>query len=136
MSTSTATVRMTTRDEVQRWLPQLDEWLLDGAFYGVQHTWPQLYRNDGDGMFFVVEQGGMLLSHCAGRIVTMVDEHGPQPTGLIGSVATHPDHRGRGLAGDVLCRAMETLSPHTRQLLLWAEQPGTLCAPRLRTMRA
>jgi len=123
MNAPVANVRLITRGEVQRWLPQLDAWLLDGAFYSVQHTWPQLYRNDGDGLFFVVTDGDRLLSHCAGRVVTLHDERGAHDVGLIGSVATDPAMRGRGLASEVLAAAIAEMAPRTDRLLLWAERP-------------
>ena len=123
MNTPVANVRLITRGEVQRFLPQLDAWLLDGAFYSVQHTWPQLYRNDGDGLFFVITDADRLLSHCAARIVTLHDERGAHEVGLIGSVATDPALRGRGLASDVLAAAIAELAPRTERMLLWAERP-------------
>ena len=117
-------VQEVTRAAMQRWLPQLDAWLLPGAFYGVQHTWPQLYRSDGGGRFFVVADGERLLSHCAVRTVSLCGPEGTTPVNLLGSVATDPEWRGHGLASTVLAaalRATAAASPHT---LLWAERPG------------
>jgi GNAT superfamily N-acetyltransferase len=108
---------------VQRWLPQLDQWLLDGHFYGVQHTWPQLYRSDGDGLFFVRLDGDRLVSHCACRIVALHTANGPLRACLLGSVATDPERRGQGHASDVLVAALAATASLADLTLLWAERP-------------
>lgn len=117
------TVQETTRAAMQPWLPQLDEWLLPGAFYGVQHTWPQLYRSDGGGRFFVVADGDRLLSHCAVRTVTLRTPNGAQPVNLLGSVVTDPSLRGQGLASAVLAAALQATAAAAPHTLLWAERP-------------
>jgi GNAT superfamily N-acetyltransferase len=123
MTSAATTVRRMHRDEVQRFVPQLDAWLLPGSFYGVQHTWPLLYRRDGDGEFFVATDGDRLLSHCACRLVTIHDGGDEIPVCLLGSVATDPDVRGRGLASEVLQAALHTLAADVDRFLLWAERP-------------
>ena len=90
MTASAQAVRRLDRAAVQRFLPLLDEWLLDGAPYGVQHTWPLLYRSDGDGAFFGILDEGQLLSHCAYRTATLCDGEEQRRVALIGSVATAP----------------------------------------------
>lgn len=116
-------VHETTRASMQPWLSQLDEWLLPGAFYGVQHTWPQLYRSDGGGRFFVVTDGDRLLSHCAVRTVALRTPHGVHPVNLLGSVATDPSLRGQGLASAVLAAALQATASAAPHTLLWAERP-------------
>lgn len=123
MSISAGTIHRVDRVHVQQWLPLLDAWLLGGAVYGVQQTWPQLYRNDGAGQFFVMLDDDRLLSHCACRIETLRDGDEEQTVGLIGSVATAPDVRGLGFAGHVLSAAVESLANETETMLLWAERP-------------
>ena len=123
MSVSAATIQCVDRERVQQWLPQLDQWLLHGAIYGVQHTWPQLYRNDGNGAFFAMLDGDRLLSHCACRIEQLHDGDTIQTLGLIGSVATAPEVRGLGFASQVLQTAMASLAGSTDAMLLWAERP-------------
>ncbi|HEX5052296.1 MAG TPA: GNAT family N-acetyltransferase, partial [Planctomycetota bacterium] len=123
MTAGIAEVRHVGRAEVQRWLPCLDEWLLPDSFYGVQHTWPQLYRGDGDGHFFVVCDGERLLSHCACRVATAHGAAGPFRACLLGSVATEPSMRGRGLASQVLDAALAAMLPFAEHVLLWAERP-------------
>lgn len=120
---STTEVVRVDRRTMQRFLPLLDQWLLPGQFYGVQHTWPQLYRSDGDGMFFVSLEGERLLSHCACRIETVIGANGPQRVTLIGSVATDPTRRGEGLASAVLAAAVAACEQRSDAMLLWAERP-------------
>lgn len=117
------TVHEVTRAAMQPWLPQLDAWLLPGAFYGVQHTWPQLYRSDGGGRFFVVTDGDRLLSHCAVRTVTLRTTDGSHAVNLLGSVATDPDLRGQGLASAALAAALQATASAAPHTLLWAERP-------------
>lgn len=128
------------RAAMQRWLPCLDEWLLPGQFYGVQHTWPQIYRSDGEGMFFALLDGDRLLSHCAVRFVTVHTAAGPRRCALLGSVATDPASRGRGLASLVLAEALAVCDRRTDAVLLWAERPelyarhGFVAAPEERCL--
>jgi len=112
------------RATVQRWLPNLDAWLLPDALYGVMHTWPQLYRGDGDGRFFVVTAGDRLLSHCATRVVTAHGSSGPFALCLLGSVVTDPEHRGQGLARQVLAAALHANAPRAAHTVLWASGHG------------
>lgn len=111
------------REQVQQWLPQLDAWLLHGAVYGVQHTWPQLYRNDGQGAFFAMLDGDRLMSHCACRVEELHDNGDVRRVGLIGSVATDPSLRGCGLASEVLDAAITSMDDDADSILLWAERP-------------
>lgn len=114
-------VQQIDRASIQRWLPELDAWLLDGAFYGVQHTWPQLYRRDGDGLFFVRCDGERLVSHCACRLVTLHVGERSLRACLLGSVATDPQRRGHGHASEVLAAALAATPCDVT--LLWAERP-------------
>ncbi len=123
MTLLAGTVREVTRTELQPWLPYLDAWLLPGAFYGVRHTWPQLYRSDGEGRFFVLADGDRLLSHCACRVVVVRSADGPFRACLLGSVATEPSLRGQGLASQVLAAAVRAMQPRAEHVLLWAERP-------------
>ena len=117
-------VRRLERHEVRRFLPLLDQWLLPGAAYGVAHTWPQLYRGDGAGHFLAITDGERLLSHCAYREATLWDAGSERSIALLGSVATAPNARGRGLAGRVLRAALESLRGEVDAVLLWAERHG------------
>lgn len=120
---SGSTVVKLDRGAITRWLPQLDEWLLPGSLYSVNHTWPQLYRSDGDGHFFGLFDGDELISHCAFRTVRIRGAHETFDAALLGSVATSPAHRGRGCASIVLEAALASADEITRHVLLWAERP-------------
>lgn len=124
MIATDAPVQEVGRADVQRWLPELDDWLLPGAFYGVQHTWPQLYRRDGNGRFFVITDGDRLLAHCATRLVDVQAGDVHFTACLLGSVATAPAWRGRGLAQRVLTHALQRTGDAAAVTLLWAERPA------------
>lgn len=112
------------RTAMQRWLPRLTEWLLPGSAYGVQHTWPQLYRSDGAGTFFVLRDDAELVAHCAVRLDRLLTQGGEHTVALLGSVATAPDRRRCGHATTLLRAAIahcEAAAAST--VLLWAERP-------------
>jgi GNAT superfamily N-acetyltransferase len=123
MSIASGCVQQIGRDEVQQWLPLLNEWLLGDSVYSVQHTWPQLYRNDGHGAFFTMTDGDRLISHCACRLEQLHDGNQVQSVGLLGSVATAPDMRGQGLASQVIQAAVQFMEGNAESILLWAERP-------------
>lgn len=122
--TSTPAVRSLDRREVRSHLEQLSAWLLPGSGYGVEHTWPMLYRSDGDGALRGLFAGERLLAHCAFRTVDLVTTDGPRRVALLGSVATDPAHRGHGLATQLLQSVLsECRASGLAAVLLWAEQP-------------
>lgn len=135
MSVATPPVHEVDRAAVQRWLPLLDDWLLRGSFFGVQHTWPQLYRSDGRGRFFAITDGDRLLSHCASRVVRVHAGGTAFRACLIGSVATDPAHRGAGLASAVLGAALHANAADAPFALLWAERAGLYARAGFRSGR-
>ena len=123
-ATTAPELRRLDRAAVQRFLPQLDRWLLPDALYGVQHTWPQLYRSDGDGRFLGLFAEDRLLSHCAWRLQHASTAAGRRRIALLGSVATDPAERGRGHASRLLRAAMlDARQGGAEAVLLWAERP-------------
>lgn len=117
-------LREIAAEELRPWLPSLTDWLLPGSFYNVEHTWPQLYRSDGDGRFLAVFFGGRLVSHLAFRVATMIGERSPLRASLVGSVVTDPEFRGRRLATQLLRTAREIAeNQRVDTMLLWAERP-------------
>ena len=124
-ATAGAELRRLSRAEVQPHLAQLGEWLLPGALYGVHHTWPQLYRSDGDGRFAALFAGDRLLSHVAWRCACAHTAQGPLRVALLGSVATDPRERGRGHASRLLAHAvLDCRAAGCAAVLLWAERGG------------
>lgn len=116
-------VRELDRRALARHLRDLDGWLLPDSCYGVVHTWPHVYRSDGDGRFFALTDGEALLSHVATRIVTVHGRDGAFAACLLGSVATTPERRGEGLAGRVLQAALAANAATAAHTFLWAERP-------------
>lgn len=122
-ASSTLQLRHLDRRGVQPFLAELDEWLLPGALYGAQQTWPQLYRSDGDGRFLGLFDGERMLSHCAYRLASMRTTRGALPIALLGSVATAPTARGQGLASQLLATAVaDCKAAGAAAILLWAER--------------
>jgi GNAT superfamily N-acetyltransferase len=75
--------------------------------------------------FATIEQDGEVRSACALLSRELVLPDLRLPIGLIGSVATHPDWRGRGFAARVLERAEEELASAGAALaILWADDKG------------
>jgi len=127
MTTGVGELRLQQLDRagIQRWLPDLSSWLLPAhAPYGVQHTWPQLYRSDGRGEFLGLFGDDQLVSHVAWRLVGAHGERGPFRLALLGSVATAPHVRGRGHASAVLNAALlRCRATGVDAVWLWAERP-------------
>jgi len=122
-ATSLTAVTEFDRNDIQAWMPSLDAWLLPDNVYSVHHTWPLLYRSDGQGRFFAIFAGDRMVSHCATRKVTLITADGPRDVVLLGSVATDPEYRGQGLAGQVLDHAVTAATDECDHVLLWAERP-------------
>lgn len=116
-------VQQIERGALRSWLGQLDAWLLPGCSYGVLHTWPQLYRSDGDGVSFGAFVGQELVSHCALRFAALRVPGAVRRVALLGSVATAPEWRGRGLASELLQSALAAAQEHAEHVLLWAGRP-------------
>ncbi len=88
---------------------------LDGEY-------PLVFRPDFPGEVLALEEQGEVRSACALLVRELVAGGERLRAGLIGSVSTHPDHRGRGLAGRLLERAEERLSAEGCVVaFLWAD---------------
>ncbi len=124
IDSKTLTLRRLNRAQIQPWIGMLNEWLLPGAIYGVDHTWPQLYRSDGDGRFLAYFDGDRMVSHCAFRFARLRTKQGERDVALLGSVTTDPGLRGQGLASRLLETALqECQAAGAAAVLLWAERP-------------
>lgn len=76
------------------------------------------------GRVLAIEERGVVVSACAALVRDFVVGQHTVRAGLIGSVATHPEHRGRGLATELLARAERALAQDGAWLaLLWADDP-------------
>ena len=92
--------------------------------------YPLVFQPDAPGRVVVAEEEGRVLSTCAvlERVLHFPDASGVErslPVGLIGSVTTAEEARGRGLASAVLDRAEAELAARGCALaLLWADDPS------------
>jgi len=91
----------------------------------LRQEYPLVYGMPGRGGVRVLKKEGQAV---AGAAFVAFDAITDPPTGLrvgaIGSVGTHPDHRGRGYAGEVLRECEEALKSQGCALsILWSQVP-------------
>jgi len=87
--------------------------------------YPLVFDKGGPGEVFSLCEGDRVLSACAVLERELLHPGGRTRVGFIGSVSTHPDARGRGLATQLLCDAENTLRERgCEYALLWADEPG------------
>ncbi len=86
--------------------------------------YPLVFDARFPGRVLAIEEGGVVVSACAALVRDFFVSGLTLRVGLIGSVATHPEHRGRGLATELLGRAERALAHDGCWLaLLWADDP-------------
>ena len=102
-----------------------DGWVEDGPF--AQGIWEQMQKVPGMHVI-VAQEDGVLLSTCTLVLVPNLTHEG-RPYGLIESVVTDKENRGRGLAGACLLFA-KTLAvqenAYKLMLLTGSKKPSTL----------
>jgi GNAT superfamily N-acetyltransferase len=87
--------------------------------------YPLVFDGKGPGRVMVLKQGGMVVSACAVLERELLHPGGRTKVGFIGSVSTHPDSRGRGLATQLLTSAEEELrAAGCEHAILWADDPA------------
>jgi len=87
--------------------------------------YPLVFDENGPGRIHVLAEGGRVLSACAVLERELVHPGGRTRVGFIGSVSTHPDARGRGLATQLLdCVEEELRASGCEHSMLWADDPG------------
>jgi len=85
---------------------------------------PLVFGSNCSGRAVVAEENGAVWSSCAVLVRNLSVRGAPLRVGLIGSVATAVERRGRGLASAVLARAEEFLLGRGCTIsLLWADSP-------------
>ncbi|MCB9916272.1 MAG: GNAT family N-acetyltransferase [Planctomycetes bacterium] len=88
----------------------------------LEAEYPLVFGADAAGSFVVAEEAGAAAAGCAVLVRELVLPGGRLRVGLIGSVCTDADRRGRGLASAVLLRAEAELAAAGCALaLLWAD---------------
>ncbi len=86
--------------------------------------YPLLFDASSQGGVATIEQDGAVRSACTFLMRTFVTPRATFELGLIGSVATQAEYRGRGLAGRVLAAAETELARRGALLaVLWADDP-------------
>jgi GNAT superfamily N-acetyltransferase len=87
--------------------------------------YPLVFDEKGPGKLYALMEGDRVFSACAVLERELLHPGGRTSVGFIGSVSTHPDARGRGLAtrllGEVEAALCERGCEHA---LLWADDPG------------
>lgn len=84
--------------------------------------YPLVFDEGGAGRTLTLRDGERTLSACAVLERELIHPGGRTRVGFIGSVSTHPDARGAGLATQLLCRAEEELSAAgCEHAMLWAD---------------
>ena len=82
------------------------------------------HADDREHGFVTIESEGRVVSACALLRRTLIVRQQRLPVGLIGSVATLPEHRGRGFAARALAAAEDELREGGALLaILWADHP-------------
>jgi GNAT superfamily N-acetyltransferase len=97
--------------------------LRDGGSLAAEY--PLVFGADAPGTLVTITEQGQVRSACGVLVRDLVARGERVRVGLIGSVATDPRHRGRGLAARLLDQAQRLLADQGCVLaLLWADDPG------------
>ncbi len=87
--------------------------------------YPLVFDEDGPGELYALLEGDQVLSACAVLERELLYPGGQSTAGFIGSVSTHPDARGRGLATHLLREVEGALRARgCEHALLWADDSG------------
>jgi len=91
----------------------------------IAEEYPLIFDDAFTGSFVTAEENGDVQATCATLVRELVTPQATFRVGLIGSVVTHPDCRGRGLATEVLDVAADA---HAKEgcvfSILWADDPA------------
>lgn len=86
--------------------------------------YPMVFEPGAPGSFVTIESEGEVRSACAILVRELVTPAARIQAGLIGSVVTHPDWRGRGFGGRLIAAAEEELRRQGCVVsMLWADAP-------------
>jgi len=116
--------RATTSQSLERTRAMLDRCLRSGQSTSLAAEYPLIFDARFSGRVASVEIDGDVRSACAWLVRDLLIDGAKLRVGLIGSVATHGDWRGRGLASRVLLDAESKLAREGCALaILWADTP-------------
>ncbi len=104
-------------------LALMERVLRDGA--PLAGEYPLVFRDEFPGRVLALEEGGAVVSSCAVLVRDFVVGTSSVRVGLIGSVVTAPECRGRGLASRLLAHAEDELAREGCVFaMLWADDPN------------
>jgi len=113
-------MKVAVRDDFSKALPLMGQVLRNGA--DLASEYPLIFSREASGRVVVASEAGEVLSTCALLERDLLYPGGSVRVGLIGSVSTAKEARGRGLASAVLRCAEEELSSRGCLLsMLWAD---------------
>jgi GNAT superfamily N-acetyltransferase len=116
-------VRALEPEEVAGACADLHDWLRPGSPFDLAREYPLVYGPVADARHCGVFEGGLLRSHAALRCVDVMVEGRVVRIGLIGSVATAPQARRRGLAHRALdCVHAWATEQKAAGTLLWSDR--------------
>jgi N-acetylglutamate synthase-like GNAT family acetyltransferase len=122
LAVSPLPARLLEKDRVDRARDLMDRVLRGGD--PIAPEYPLVFRAQFEGRVLALGEGEAVLSSCAVLTRTLTAGARRIPIGLIGSVATEPTWRGRGLGTRLLIEAEAALQSQGAALaLLWAEDP-------------
>jgi len=113
-------VKVETREECSEALALMANVLREGEAFEAEY--PLVFGAGSKGRVIVVEEEGVVRSTCAVLIRELITPNASLRVGMIGSVSTDPDHRGRGLATSAIEAAEEYFTEQGCIFsLLWAD---------------
>lgn len=105
--------------EVERWLAA------EGLRIDLQVEYPHAFHLEGRSQVASIACDGRLVTHAVTREVTAVTRDGPASFTLVGAVATHPEHRRRGLATRLVQEIVQRAQCRGQDAVcLWSERWG------------
>lgn len=118
--------RASRPDEFPEIMRMLDEvfWVSKGKPPCMQRLYPWLNRPENYGHFFIYSALGKIVSHVSMNWLDIFCGVGKVRIGLVGGVATLPEYRGMGLAGNLLELVLEHMRSDACDIaVLWATGP-------------
>ncbi len=114
------TMETTTQKDAA--LALMERVLRDGR--PMAREYPLIFESNATGKVETLEENDEVVSTCAWIARTLATPTADVPTAFIGSVATSPSIRGRGLGSRVLAETLNKASSQGAALsLLWADEP-------------
>jgi GNAT superfamily N-acetyltransferase len=102
----------------------LDKTIRPTSHYSVIQEYPSLFKDLPGGLSYCTKINDKMVSHVGTVVREFIGPTVRMKVGMIGSVATHPDHRKKGLASQLITQASNDLKKKGCSLVwLWASEP-------------